>query len=274
VRVATWNVSKNNAAEQVLNHLRAAPWELVCLQEVSASTSGLLAQEPSWELVDGLRLAAEHLSGKRPNASAIVARGGWRLEDGAVMADTHAAGKGVTAHASCDGLELTVVSWHAPHAQRWKGDTKAKAIARKMRGYEVLGRLIAGIAGPVVVGMDSNHWNLRTKLALPDPPAEDRPHYVEDRFFSSDADHRLRDALISYLGEHPERHAELVKLRPDGPLEITHDRGGSGTLDRFDYLMISDEFKVEEITHEYDEDEGGVGGSDHGFVSAELSLIA
>lgn len=272
MRIATWNVKSNNAADKVIDYLRAAAWDLVCLQEVSGSTSRLLAAEPDWDVVDGLQLAADELSGARPSASAIVARSGWRLRHGRVMADTHVAGRGISAQASGYGLRIEIVSWHAPHAQRWKGDSKADAIARKMRGYELLERTIAAIDGPAVVGMDANHWNLRTELDLPDGPPQGDPYYAENRFFSSSADHSLRDALIAYLERRPKRHAELVRLRPDGPLEVTHDRGGRGIQDRFDYLMISDEFTVEDITHAYDEKESGIGGSDHGFVSAELSL--
>ena len=49
-----------------------------------------------------------------------------------------------------------------------------------------------------------------------------------------------RDLLV-YLAERPARHAELVRRRPEGPLEVTHKRGGHGPADRFDYLMISKE---------------------------------
>jgi hypothetical protein len=51
---------------------------------------------------------------------------------------------------------------------------------------------------------------------------------------------------------------------------MTHDPGGAGIPDRFDYLMISEGLGVEEMVHEYEEEQKGVGGSDHGFVSAAL----
>jgi hypothetical protein len=80
----------------------------------------------------------------------------------------------------------------------------------------------------------------------------------------------LRDALLVYLRERPEAHAEAVRLRPDGPLAVTYKHGD--TLDRFDYLMISEDMDVLAITHDYEGDR--TGGSDHGLVSARLALTS
>src|SRR5262249_43865990 len=117
---------------------------------------------------------------------------------------------------------------------------------------------------PLIVGLDGNHWNLRTSLELPDAPTRTDPFFDENAFFGADPDHGLRDALVAYLEAHPARHRKLVTLRPDGPLEVTHNRGGHGRPDRFDYLMISKEFQVDGITH--DHRKALRAGSDHGLV--------
>jgi hypothetical protein len=122
---------------------------------------------------------------------------------------------------------------------------------------------IANIEGPLIVGMDANHWNLRTTLDLPEAPPESDAFYSQTLFFSAGAKHGLRDALLVYLEADPAKHEELVRLRPEGPLEVTHSRGGHGVPDRFDYLMISKEFRVDEMPHDY---EGARrAGSDHGW---------
>ena len=46
----------------------------------------------------------------------------------------------------------------------------------KMAGYSALIEAIGGISGPLVAGIDSNHWSLRTDLGLaPHQPQTSRP---------------------------------------------------------------------------------------------------
>ena len=128
---------------------------------------------------------------------------------------------------------------------------------------------IDATAGPLVVGLDSNHWSLSTDLDLVEHDAHS-PIAAENQFFSGEPRHRLRDALIVYLREHRDAYEKLISLRPNGPLAVTSKRGG--TLDRFDYIMVSDDFHVNEISHDF----AGARetGSDHGLVAAVLSQVS
>jgi endonuclease/exonuclease/phosphatase family metal-dependent hydrolase len=138
----------------------------------------------------------------------------------------------------------------------------------KMAGYTALIEAIGGTTGPLVAGIDSNHWSLGTDLDLAPYDPTEPAFAVENRFFASEPEHRLRDALLDWLRANPKEYRRCLELRPDGPLEITYKRGA--TCDRFDYLMISDEFRVCRMTYDY---EGATAaGSDHALVSAALEL--
>jgi hypothetical protein len=264
VSVATWNMHFNNAGHRALAYLESASWDIACLQEVNRGTSDLLKQRDDWSVVNGLELASEQLaSWKRPHAAALVARNSWTLADGQLVIDTPTPGRGVTAVAGNGVSTLGAISWHAPNFAGEGHETK-------MAGYRAVIAAIKAIDGPLVVGLDSNHWSGGTELESPAAPAPGSRFEEENRFFSAEPQHRLRDALLVYLREHPEAHAEAVQLRPDGPLAVTYRHGD--TLDRFDYLMISEDMDVLTISHDYEGDR--TGGSDHGFVAARLALTS
>jgi hypothetical protein len=270
IAVATWNLYWNSDPESTLAYLESAPWDIVCLQEVGIMASNRLAEHKDWSVVNGLALAWHDgiSTWQRPHGAALVARNGWRLEGATLMADNPTPGRGVSAVARRDEETVSVVSWHAPNAVPGKGETKAEAVVRKMDGYHALGAHLASIDGPLIVGMDANHWNLETALDLPAAPPESDPFYPQALFFSADAQHGLRDTLLVELEANPAKHEELKQLRPEGPLEVTHARGGHGVPDRFDYLMISNEFGVDETAYDYEGARDA--GSDHGWVSATL----
>jgi endonuclease/exonuclease/phosphatase family metal-dependent hydrolase len=258
--VATWNLKFNSTPDRTLSYLSSARWDIACLQEVSRSASRALEQRDDWTIVDGIKLGCEELSGwKRPHAAAIVARNGWCLEAPGLVRDTPTPGRGVRALARRDDDVVSVISWHAPNAA-------GEGVKTKMAGYRAVVAAIAATDGPLVVGLDSNHWSLSTELDL---AGHDPGHRfaVEHQFFSRNPQHRLRDALNVYLRNNPDAYAALIRLRPSGPLEVTYKRGA--TLDRFDYIMVSDDLHVDAISHDFD---GACGaGSDHGLVSAVLS---
>ena len=260
--VATWNLKFNSTPDRTLSYLQHARWDIACLQEVSGSASRVLERGEDWTVVDGLTLGSQELSSwKRPHATAIVARNGWSLEDPGVVADIPTPGRGVKALARRDDDVLSVISWHAPNAAGEGVDTK-------MAGYRAVIAAIGATAGPLVVGLDSNHWSPSTDLDLVDHDPES-PFAAENQFFSGDPQHRLRDALNVYLRENPDAYEKLIARRPNGPLEVTYKRGHS--LDRFDYIMVSDDFHVDDIAHDF---EGArEAGSDHGLVSAVLSRL-
>jgi endonuclease/exonuclease/phosphatase family metal-dependent hydrolase len=260
--VATWNMLFRSGAERTLAYLEEREWDIASLQEVRPSTSAMLAERTDWAVIDGLTLASDFYSSwKRPHAAALVARNGWTFSSGGLIPNNPKPGRGIQAVAERGGARLNVISWHAPNAA-------AEGAEVKMAGYSALLEAIGGVSGPLVAGIDANHWSLGTELELV-PYDESEPAFaVENRFFASEPEHRLRDALVDWLRANPQEYRECLEQRPHGPLKITYKRGA--TYDRFDYLMISDEFRVRGMTHDY---EGAIAaGSDHAFVSAVLEL--
>ena len=275
VAIVTWNLKKERDGTAAIAFLDNLAWDIACLQEVNRSASAAIADR-GWAALVGLDLCweQEYQNWKGwPHAAALVAREGWGL-DGGVMSGTPLPGRGIVAKASKDGIAFDVISWHAMNAvpNRKLGQTKREATARKMVGYQALIDAINAVDGPLVAGIDSNHWSLGSELELAPYDGDDGEDWwaIENQFFSDDPQHRLRDALIDHLSSHPEEYEEIKRLRPEGPLAVSHRRGG--TNDRFDYIMVSEEFAVERVLHHWDAAAAGVGGSDHGLVQAYLRL--
>ena len=65
-----------------------------------------------------------------------------------------------------------------------------------MAGYRSVIAAIAATSGPLIVGLDSNHWSLSTELDMPAGDAKS-PFATENQFFSAYPQHRLRDALTA-----------------------------------------------------------------------------
>jgi endonuclease/exonuclease/phosphatase family metal-dependent hydrolase len=264
VSVATWNLlfrpAGEGAARRKLGYLAQGRWDIACLQELNPATSKLIRDDYRWDFVNGLELSYEHVGHwKYPHASAIVARNGWRLNGGVLVAETPTPGRGVAASAVKDDISFTVMSWHAPYATRG-------LIAHKMDGYRAIVAAIQQVGGPLVVGLDSNHWSPGNELDLPEPPAAGDRYENEKRFFSRVPGHRLRDAFIQYLRRNPAVYEDAVRSRPNGPLAVTYIR--AGTEDRFDYIFTSEDFVPVDMTHDYDGAERA--GSDHALVVADL----
>lgn len=269
VGAVTWNLKLNNRGERAIQFLdelawSRGTWDIACLQEVNPAARDAI-RERGWSVVNGLELAweDEYRHWKRwPHAAAVVARNGWELE-GAAMPGTPKPGRGIVAQATKGDASVSVISWHAPN----KAD---EGLATKMAGYSAMVKAVSGLEGPTVAGIDSNHWSLSAELDLPPFDDPDDPFAIETQFFSSDPQHRLRDAFIDYLRRHPDQHEQIRRERPNGPLAVTHRRGK--TDDRFDYLFVSEEVEVREVDHLWDGP--GAGGSDHGLVFAELTFSA
>lgn len=142
----------------------------------------------------------------------------------------------------------------------------------KRQGYLGIIEWLDTTSGPIVLGFDGNHWNLSVDLEPEYIAESDSPWYLENRFFGSNKNHRLRDAFLDYLREHPLEYEEIVKLRPHGPLAVSYVRGSGKkpVEDRFDYVFVSDEIDVRGCFYNY---EGAIdAGSDHAIVIANMGV--
>ena len=281
-RFVTWNMRYTTSVPNcrarwdfLLNDIQ---WDVLALQEVSdAAWRYFLAQESQHQGFCTLDSVFELPAGshKRPGGVALLARHGFTLDRAALIPDypdialpeLRKPERGLFAR--LDGLAepVTVVSWHAPHAADGQWRTKYRA-------YQVLTRWLETREGPVVLGCDANNWDLRLDLARPNPPKAESHYRWQNLFFSCRPTHRLRDAFVDYLGEHPDEYDRARLDHPAGPLAITHIRGNQHkrTADRFDYILMSPELRVTECDHEFLTATSSKVGSDHGTVAATLQL--
>lgn len=224
--VVSWNVNSFNPGRRGEKRelLRMLEWDLALLQEVGRSTFECLAED--FAAVSALDL---HGAGGRGHGVAILARERVTLGPGVLVP----VGEGqpevevwasperaMAAPAIVDAMELTAFSWHAPHAVG--GGNREK----KMRAYRSVRQWLKEQPGSLIIGADVNSWTDPYDLHAPDPAA---PHFEEHRFLLADPDHGLVDAWRLYLEGHSDERDRSRRLRPDGPLAVTYDRGDRTT---------------------------------------------
>jgi hypothetical protein len=93
----------------------------------------------------------------------------------------------------------------------------------------------------------------------------------EPKLLGPNAEHTLRDVLRTYLAAHPEELEEILRVRPEGPLAISHDTGkrnGKSNPRRYDCICATPDLQVEGVEYLYEE--GLQAGSDHALVIATM----
>jgi endonuclease/exonuclease/phosphatase family metal-dependent hydrolase len=233
--------------------------DLALLQEVTPESAEVL-RDAGWEIVTALELLpVDHVerAGRRPRFSCAVAvRGGLRITDAKVLIDAPSPVRTLVARTEGPSGSFTAMSAALPPGSMW-------GRAAKQGQARVIGAFLAGIDGPVVVGMDRNG----PKHERFDPT--DTEWWAEDEpaLFVEDAPHGLRDVLLTFHSEHPERREAARVERPDGPLDVSYveQRTTPPSPRRYDVIMTSRHWEVKGVTYDYD---GSIAaGSDHGMVS-------
>ena len=268
MRFATWNI-KNTGKEHAYRRVQFLsdwPWDILALQEVSPTAweiirnSGL--SESGIYTFDGFNLTP---IGKRPHGVAILARHGYQLGEPRLISNLPKAERALTAITKTSDSYVNLISWHAPNAA-------GEGVEVKMQGYRGILNGLNALQGPTVMGFDANHWNLSIEIDVPFVPSDDNKWLLENQFFGSNGLHTLRDAYLDYLKHNPREYAEIVKMRPIGPLAVSYIRGSTmnPVEDRFDYIFVSPDINVINCTYEYSKAKEA--GSDHGIVFADLIL--
>lgn len=88
----------------------------------------------------------------------------------------------------------------------------------------------------------------------------------EPLLYGPDRVHDLRDVYRDHLEANPALARQVRVERPDGPLAITHRRGGIDC--RYDAIYASPEFAVQDVEHQWDQ--ARAAGSDRALVRATL----
>jgi hypothetical protein len=264
--VASWNVDGwhtiRDAQVELIDRTGA---ELALLQEITPESAEIL-RGADWEIVTALELLPDgHVerAGRRPRFSCAVAvRGGLRIVSAEVLTDAPSPVRTLVARIDGSTGGFTAMSGALPPGSMW-GRAAKQGQARTFSTF------LAGIDGPVVVGMDRNG----PKHERFDPTETEWWPEDDPALFAQDAPHGLRDVLLTLHAERPDRRAAARAERPDGPLEISYveQRTTPPSPRRYDVILASAHWRVLEVT--YDHRESFASGSDHAAVRTEMEPL-
>jgi hypothetical protein len=204
----------------------------------------------------------------RPRSVALAGRG-EPARNPEVFPNAPLPEKVMAATVQLDGVDTTVVTYHAPTGGRHKLKKPDQAVQ--------LARWLASVEGPVVLGGDFNTPKV-------DPPDQDgiRTHWHsgddklnglpgDDLLVGPEPVHGLGDVLRLYLANRPE-DLDLIRAdRPNGPLMTSYCTDGAGERRyRYDAIWVSSHFTVGSVEYVYDE--AIEAGTDHALVLAGLAF--
>lgn len=263
----TWNLNwftrSRSTNEAKIAYLAGKEWQVVALQE---ATPAFLEEVEASGIAETI-VAPKWFTSKF--TSALLARGGVRLYQPSMIAEQPYPERALWACAERDGHRWDVLSWHAPNAAR------QDARPHKRAAYIALDRWSRDRRRPTIVGADANHGALYTRESdFPDSPFLPFPEddwSEESRFWT--AEHPvLRDAWLDWLAREQVLLDRLRSTWTGGPSAVSYVRGSRArpVPDRFDYVLVSDEFEVARV--EYDYDGATAVGSDHAYVAASLAI--
>jgi endonuclease/exonuclease/phosphatase family metal-dependent hydrolase len=256
LRFVSWNVDGLHPNKGQPSVLAEAGWDLCALQEVRAPTLTACLEvaglDPSCGVLAEPLVPASAQDVKTPFFSALIARPPLRLVEPAVL-DLPSPKRTLVARVTGGQRDVMVASLALPPGVEWGGERKveqAQAIAGWLRRREL----------PTVIGIDANtpKWD---RLELSDT---EWWYPGEAVLLGVERDHDLRDVYREHVRADSERWAQLVRERPDGPVEVSHRRRGTDC--RYDFILASPELSVATAGYAFHE------ASDHAMVVAELDL--
>ena len=267
LKFLTWNV--NGAAGERARRLIALLADEVsegpavaALQEVKPATFAALEAADVFEWTVSsldIRRPGKFDRGNRDLGCVIAGRGPVRLLEGDVLWRLPLPERSVIATVEWNGVDLDAISYHSLTGSGFKA---GKGVA-----FRALLETLDSRECPMLLGLDANTPKI-------DNPDETRSVYWrtphEELVFSSGREHDLADAYRLWLAENPDEFDSIVAERPDGPLAITHLRGGKDIPCRYDQIWVSPEWRVESVQHLTGD--SFEAGSDHAMVSAKLDL--
>ncbi len=210
-----------------------------------------------------------HKGGRgRPRSVALAGRGepARNLE---VFPNAPLPEKMMAATVQLNGVDTTVVTYHAPTGVQHKLKKPVQAVQ--------LARWLASVQGPVVLGGDFNtpkvdppdRGGIRTHWHLGDDKLNGLPG--DDLLVGPEPVHGLEDVLRLHLANRPEDLDVIRVDRPDGPLMTSYCTGGAGKRRyRYDAIWVTSQFTVGSVEYVYDE--AIEAGTDHALVLAGLTV--
>jgi exonuclease III len=283
VRFLSWNVNvfTSRRRDDKVRLLENVAWDIAALQEVDRETERALRDAPFVnDVATGLDTSGK-CGMKRPNGVALLSRNQWHLELPArplpiecdrVTGPTELPLRelrGLWSRAFSDRASFIAASWHAPHVRDKDPARQQMRLVRKRLAYAAMNDWAQVTKDPLVLGFDSNSL---TESPWPWTVGGEEMRDEELSFFATAPPHGAGDAFLAWLSAHPDEAERARKLRPDGPLAVTHNRGSKNYPKgvRFDRIMVSNNIEVVSVHHELADALGA--GSDHAYVLTELHV--
>lgn len=259
VRVISWNLQhtmeRANARIALLKDLddRFGRWDVLCAQEVTPAMSELLVGAFEGDAAYFFGHGGERERAAR-SAAMVLARRPWSLSDAGPLASAPSVLRSATAVLTLDGeADIAVASGALPPASMPRWGTAAKvAQAHAFREWLEKHRDL-----PAVIGIDAN-GPLRDTVEGP------TFHDERERVLFGFDEAPLIDSFRAQLtGEECDR---LRRLRPDGPLVVTHMAGGRAPR-RYDHILTRG---CAVVSAGYVVADALAAGSDHAVAHARL----
>ena len=259
IKFASWNINYRNLTKKHLDFIKITGCDVIALQECKQSFFDDLKDEQLFPFgnfsLDFRPPQAE--DGKSRNLGcAIFSR--HKLKDSFVIQEVPFPERTLVTKCELGESLIQFCSFHIPPGSSWG---KIKPLT-----FKILAKWLKAQETPIVLGMDAN------------APKSDRENIDENEwwwkdepvFLGANPEHHLKDIFRKYLDKNPQKLQEIKKLRPEGPLAISHIRGNKRkyTPCRYDFIYATQDFEVINVKYLYDE--AIEAGSDHALVLAEL----
>jgi len=263
LKFATWNVNNRLFKPSHINFLESLQLDVLALQEISSGFHSALVDSGifNWGVSSlALRPAEVGETTGRKLGCSIFGNTSVHLQASTLVPGVALPERTLVAQLSLGNAEFTACSFHIPPGVSWK-EIKPQTMC-------ALADYLAQLPGQVIVGMDANS------------PKLDHPEHCENVWWWTDEPkllghepkHHLRDALRTYLAQHPQEREMIRRERPAGPLAVSHRRGmGPKRTDcRYDFILCTPGVQVHQVQYLYDQSR--TAGSDHALVVAEVEL--
>lgn len=250
--MVSWNVELGSGGQSLAKLALVERFEpdLVLLQEVMQGGCSVLEALDRYASVFHSatlrpRLADETTS--RARYCAILTSERFEVRRGPeVLANAPAPERTLTVGLKLDGkTDVEAASFHFVAGSDPKWGRLAKGI-----NFRVVTDWMAAVPATGIVGIDANSPKL-------DHPEVSRNVYfggeIQREYVLHDplrATHRLRDALRTWLDANPKELSEIRRLRPEGPLAVSHINRGNSR--RFDFLFVGTAYEPTSVTYEYE----------------------
>jgi endonuclease/exonuclease/phosphatase family metal-dependent hydrolase len=263
LRVVSWNLQhtlqRARARVALLRDLeeRLGGWDVLCAQEVMSEMLGLIREAFEGEVAYSFGEGGDREAGAR-SAAAILVRAPWTMVDGKPLRQAPSPLRTATATLQREGRrQVAIASGALPPASmaRWGVDAKvgqSHAFQRWMAQHSTL---------PVVIGLDANGPLID---AVDDVVFHDQRERVLFGFEGAP----LVDSYRAHLDDLDLAHVR--RLRPEGPLAVTHMAGGKAPR-RYDYILAKGRAVLDAG---YIVADAFAAGSDHALAYATLQLPA